>query len=75
MENSILTPFLKDLAESVENKKLSCKQLQIIGEFYMKYQFQEAGEHTQEDMVKFLALGWWISENFPSPNCDIEGVD
>ena len=38
-----LIPFLRKLADAIENKELAQVQLQSIGEFFMSYQFQEQG--------------------------------
>jgi hypothetical protein len=71
--NKRLIPFLRDLADSIEKRQLLPKQLQSIGEFFMTYQFQEQAvrdnnldneentlEFSQEDLVKFLVMGWFI---------------
>lgn len=67
-----LAPFLRNLAESIENHELLPQQLQSIGEFFMAYQFQEQAikdndnslqphpEFDHDDLIKFLILGWYI---------------
>ena len=68
-----LIPFLRNLADSIENGKLLPRQLQRIGEFFMSYQFQEQaikdGDITEEgresqfskkDLLKFIVMGWHI---------------
>ena len=68
-----LIPFLRNLADSIEKRELLPQQLQIIGEFFMKYQFQQqairdndtsinppSSEFHREDFIKFLILGWYI---------------
>lgn len=67
-----LIPFLRDLATSIEENQLEPQQLQRIGEFFMAYQFQEQAvqdmdnsetpglEFSQEDLLKFLTLGWYV---------------
>jgi hypothetical protein len=65
-----LVPFLRELADSIEYKKLQQDQLKYIGEFYMSYKFREKQnrkkdedeeeEEEEEDIVKFLTLGWWM---------------
>ena len=66
--------FLRNLATSIEEKKLLPQQLQRIGEFFMAYKFQEQAiadgnntttdetdyEINEEDFMKFLILGWYI---------------
>ena len=69
-----LMTFLRELADSIEKKTLIPSQLQIIGEFYMSYQFQSQAikdndtslvsnvnvDFDQEDIVKFFILGWFV---------------
>lgn len=66
-----LIPFLRNLADSIENQQLLPRQLQSIGEFFMSYQFQEQAikdnddsspirEFSQEELFKFIVLGWYI---------------
>lgn len=70
--NESLIPFLRKLADSIENHQLLPQQLQRIGEFFMAYQFQEQAirdgdtsesddslEFDQEELKKFLILGWY----------------
>lgn len=65
--NRQLVPFLRDLADSIESDKLSPKQLQLIGEFFMSYKLSEEKDiQTEEDnfdstdVTKFITLGWYI---------------
>ena len=68
-----LPVFLRNLADSIDNKTILPQQMQKIGEFYMSYLFQEQAikdnnedssgqlsEYTHEDIVKFVILGWYI---------------
>lgn len=68
-----LTSFLRNLANSIENKELVPQQLQVITEFFMSYQFHQQSikdnqdnqpiniqEYTHDDLVKFLCMGWYI---------------
>lgn len=70
-EYNKLVVFLRNLATSIENKALVPQQLQVISEFFMSYQFHEQSikdnqilnnmnEFSQEDMLKFLCMGWYI---------------
>lgn len=72
--NAKLIPFLRNLADSIEEKKLLPQQLQRIGEFFMAYQFQEQAirdgtppdprdspqEFSSQELFKFIVLGWFI---------------
>lgn len=67
-----LIPFLRNLADSIENDRLLPRQLQHIGEFFMSYQFQEQAirdgetnespEHSfsKSELMKFIVMGWHI---------------
>lgn len=74
MENSTkrLIPFLRNLADSIENETISQRRCNRVGEFYMSYQFQEQAldddinvstnidEYSPDELMKFIILGWWI---------------
>jgi len=68
MENNTdkqLITFLRNLANNLENGKLSSEQTLNIGEFYISYQFQnQLKENTEEfnetNIKKYLFLGWYI---------------
>ena len=61
--------FLRNLANSIESKKLLPRQIQSIGEFFMSYQFQEQAikdndnslsnslNFSSDDLLKFIILG------------------
>lgn len=65
-----LVHFLRNLANSIENKQLLPEQLQSVGKFLMSYQFQEqvikdnetleTEEYEQTDLFKFLIMGWYV---------------
>jgi len=60
--------FLKDLIDDMENDKLNQQQTKLVGEFYMKYKFQNniiqnnknINKENEKDFIKFLTLGWYI---------------
>jgi len=63
--NCILSPFLRKLADDIDNKKLSTEKIQQIGEFYMSWLFnteadKKHSEISVEESLKFLTLGWYI---------------
>ena len=70
--NQHLSPFLRNLADSIENEELSTEQMERIGEFYMSYQFKEQvkidiseenneiSDFNEEDLMKFIIMGWYI---------------
>lgn len=71
MENAnLLVPFLRKLADEIEQKKLDTTQLKKIGEFVMSYQFQEqvkldnenkeTDDIDSEELMKFIVFGWYV---------------
>ena len=47
--NERLIPFLRNLADSIENGHIMPKELQRIGEFFMSYQFQKQADIDNDD--------------------------
>lgn len=69
--NKRLIPFLRNLADSIENGDIMPKELQRIGEFFMSYQFQKQADKdnlenentemfTKKELIKFVSLGWYV---------------
>lgn len=73
--NTALTTFLRETADSIERGDLKANELRSAGEFYMKQRFirevnadddgyskpiGESGEFDMQELVKFLSLGWYI---------------
>lgn len=57
--------FLKKLIVDIENKNIEDKNMEIIGEFMMKYLYIQEdktcnNEDDEEDFTKFLFLGWYF---------------
>ena len=65
-KNENLIIFLRTLADSLESKTLEDNKIQLVGEFYMKYQFHDfSTDNTvekinEEDLKTFIFLGWFI---------------
>jgi len=62
-----LSPFLRELADNIDNDELSQHQLQKIGEFYMAWKLMDQmnddnqdSEFHEIDLMKFVILGWFI---------------
>lgn len=61
-----LAPFLRQLADSIENNQLSSDQIQQIGEFFMSYKLRNQSEENNSEInnpsefIKFLTLGMYI---------------
>lgn len=72
-----LAPFLRNLADLIDNDKMSIEDLQKVGEFFMTYNMltntslsddnendeNEENDISDIDMMKFVALGWFIYKN------------
>ena len=62
-----LVPFLRNLANSLEENTLDNIQLLQISEFFMSFSFKkDQGEYSSEELIKFLSLGWYIYTNLLS---------
>ena len=74
-KNTTLITFLRDTADSIENENIKDIDLRSVGEFYMKHcflretnlddegtsrQIGNTEEFDMKDLIKFLALGWYI---------------
>ena len=59
-----LKEFLKSLTKSLEKNELDDTKISRISEFFMSYNFQdqtnEEEEFQDEELVKFLSLGWYV---------------
>lgn len=61
-----LAPFLRKLADSIDNNELSSDQVQQIGEFFMSYKISNQSEENNSEIndpfefIKFLTLGMYI---------------
>ncbi len=61
-----LIEFLKSLTKSLEKNELDDTKISRISEFFMSYNFQdqtttdEDEEFQDEELVKFLSLGWYV---------------
>ena len=70
IENSNVTDvdlleFLAELHREIENKTVNGETKQVVGQLYMAYKYhkQIGGQKeyfSEEDMYKFLFLGWYI---------------
>lgn len=63
--NSLLSPFLRKLADDIDKKKLSPEEMQRIGEFYISWVFylnldEQEEEISDKDFTKFLTMGWYV---------------
>jgi hypothetical protein len=72
-QDALLSSFLRGLADTLDKGELAPTQVQMIGEFFMAYQFRTQalkdndmslevgdGDFDHEDVVKFFVLGWFV---------------
>lgn len=68
-----LIKFLRELADLMQQGSLSDMQKQRVGEFFIKYKFQEQADKdsiqdqtiqevdfTEEEFMKFFSMGWYV---------------
>lgn len=73
-----LAPFLRQLADSIENNQLSPDQTHQIGEFYMSYKIRNQSEENNSEIndpsefIKFLTLGMYIYRFVLNNDCEID---
>jgi len=62
----LLSKFLRKLADCLDSNLLTENQVQIIGEFYVSYVYQDKPENDdpeifdQEEFMKFIFLGFYV---------------
>lgn len=85
IDETILPIFLKELVDRIENKTITQKELNLVGEFYMSFQFNEQlendnnniseDEFSKNDLYKFIVLGWYIYNNILQENTITNTID
>ena len=68
-----LSLFLRNLADSIDNKDIYPQQLKIVGEFFMLYSLKDntkgmdnlpedniPEDFSDKEALKFITLGWYI---------------
>lgn len=72
MNKNDIVEFLINLASDINNGILNQDELQSVSEFYMLYKFKsrindddEEDYLNQNELYKFLSLGWYIYSNMP----------
>jgi hypothetical protein len=63
--DKMLSEFLEDINSSLQYNTITEMDKQRLGEFYMACKFNQdrkvkRGDYTEEDMIKFLFMGWFI---------------
>ena len=60
-----LIPFLRKLADNIENETILPEEMKRVGDFFIKYTCinnvqKNNREFSKEDLMKFIFLGWYI---------------
>jgi hypothetical protein len=64
--NDKIINFLRNTADLIEKNEIDEQNLQLAGEYYMRYLLQTEVDNVQnatieeKDLVKFLTTGWYI---------------
>lgn len=66
----ILSQFLRNLADQIEQKTATEGDLQLATEHYLAHHFALSKPLTEEEATKYMALGWYIysSQNTEQDN-------
>lgn len=65
MSNQLIE-FLDNLKCNIEQNNISDEELELVGQFYMKYEFisnnkkHEDKTHDEDNANKYFVLGWYI---------------
>jgi hypothetical protein len=62
-KNEILLSFLSDIKQKIENEQMSEDEILQVYEFYYKFNFTKDGDHSEDDVIKYCALGYHIYSN------------
>jgi len=55
-----LVKFLRELINSIENNDIKDNKLMEISKFLIKFKYEEDGKYEEDEMVKYMSLGWYI---------------
>lgn len=62
-----LVPFLRKLADKIENNTILPEELKSVGDFFIKHKFiknievqNNNNEFSKDELMKFICLGWYI---------------
>jgi hypothetical protein len=62
--NKKIIDFLRNTADLIEKNEINEQNLQLAGEYYMRYlcktEIDEVDALEEKDLVKFLTTGWYI---------------
>lgn len=76
-----ISRYLRDLADGIDNDTLSPEITSKISEFFTQMLFAKSltEDKEQEDMMKFLSLGWYIythlKDELPKKNGEEDAED
>lgn len=64
-----MIPFFEKLSIDIKENNLTPKQLQIAGQLYMMWEFENNSDMdamSEEEVKKYLFTGWYIHTNIDS---------
>lgn len=64
-----MIPFFEKLSIDIKENNLTPKQLQIAGQLYMMWDFENNSDMeamSEEDVKKYLFTGWYVHKNIDS---------
>jgi hypothetical protein len=63
MSNSdILILFLRNLANLVEQNKITRQQVQLLSDLCINYKFlNQSDKYSENELMSFFSIGWYVS--------------
>jgi len=59
-DSSCFQNFLSELSESIKEGKMNKEEILLLCEFYYKFKLSKENNHKQEDIIKYLSLGYYM---------------
>ena len=59
----VLSSFLRSVADRLEKNQVPAQKLEILTDFFVNYMSEPTTDKVEVDMVKYLAMGWYVYSN------------